>query len=524
MASSLSLLLLFAASGIFLAIAGSTAGATLGLDFHHRFSDRVRRWAEAHGGLPGGWWPEKGSVEYYAALARHDRTLRGRVLAGGSDPNEELYFADGNATFRISSLGFLHYATVALGSPNVTFLVALDTGSDLFWLPCDCRSCAPTSSPDYGNIKFDIYSPSQSSTSKKVPCNSSFCELKSSCSAANSSCPYVVKYVSDNTSSSGVLVEDILYFKTEETIPKVVKAPIVLGCGQVQTGAFLNSAAPNGLFGLGMDKVSVPNVLASKGYASNSFSMCFSSDGLGRIYFGDTGSSDQEETPFDVNHSHPTYNISFIGMEVGNSSIDVNSSAIVDSGTSFTYLADPMYAKLSESFHAQVQEKRHESDADIPFEYCYDLSANQNSVLLPTINLTTKGGSQFPINDPIILINSEQSSFYCLGIVKSSNLNIIGQNFMTGLRVVFDRERLVLGWKEADCYEAEDSSTLPVNRNQSSIAPAPAFGPNGYNPEATKQRGNTTQVTVLRPSSSHSSHLNSMKSVLLISIVLSLAI
>ena len=79
------------------------------------------------------------------------------------------------------------------------------------------------------NLEFNIYSPTQSSTSQNVPCNSSFCELKSLCSAATSGCPYVVQYGSDNTSSAGVLVEDILYFKTEETIPKVVKAPIVFG-------------------------------------------------------------------------------------------------------------------------------------------------------------------------------------------------------------------------------------------------------------------------------------------------------
>jgi hypothetical protein len=44
----------------------------------------------------------------------------------------------------------LHYAVVALGTPNVTFLVALDTGSDLFWVPCDCVKCAPLTSPTYG--------------------------------------------------------------------------------------------------------------------------------------------------------------------------------------------------------------------------------------------------------------------------------------------------------------------------------------------------------------------------------------
>ncbi|KAG1361006.1 Peptidase A1 [Cocos nucifera] len=432
---SLRPLLLFAA--VALAVSGNAGGATLGLDFHHRFSDRVRRWAEAHGGLPGGWWPEKGSVEYYATLARHDR-----ALADGGHPDKDLAFVDGNKTV---SLGFLHYAFVALGTPNLTFLVALDTGSDLFWVP----------------------------------------------------------------------FEDILYFKTEETIPKVVKAPIVFGCGRFQTGVFLDGTAPNGLFGLGLKKVSVPSVLASKGYTSDSFSMCFGSDGIGRIYFGDKGSSDQEETPFHVNHRHPTYNISFTGLEVGNISVDVKFSAIVDSGTSFTYLADPEYTKLAES----VQENRHKSDPDIPFEYCYKLSPNQSSIMLPETNLTTKGGSRFPVNVPIIFVSYEQRTFACcLAIVKSHRLNIIGQNFMTGLRIVFDRERMILG------YDAEDSSTPPVNRNQSAIPPSPAYGPSSYTPDATKGRGNSTQVTELAPSSSHSSHLNSMKSILWTLVVFSLAI
>lgn len=101
---SLRLLLLFAT--VALAASGTAAGVTMGLEFHHRFSDRVRPWAEAHGGLPGGWWPEKGSVEYYATLARHDRALRGRgrALADGSDPDKNLAFADGNSTVQFLGL------------------------------------------------------------------------------------------------------------------------------------------------------------------------------------------------------------------------------------------------------------------------------------------------------------------------------------------------------------------------------------------------------------------------------------
>ena len=74
-------------------------------------------------------------------------------------------------------------------------------------------------------------------------------------------------------------------------------------CGQVQSGSFLDVAAPNGLFGLGMEKISVPSILSREGFIADSFSMCFGQDGIGRINFGDKGSPDQEETPFNLNPS-----------------------------------------------------------------------------------------------------------------------------------------------------------------------------------------------------------------------------
>ena len=31
-------------------------------------------------------------------------------------------------------------------------MVALDTGSDLFWVPCDCSKCAPTQGASYASV------------------------------------------------------------------------------------------------------------------------------------------------------------------------------------------------------------------------------------------------------------------------------------------------------------------------------------------------------------------------------------
>lgn len=151
-----------------------------------------------------------------------------------------------------------------------------------------------------------------------------------------------------------------------------------ISCGEVQTGSFLDAAAPNGLFGLGVDMISVPSILAQKGLTSDSFSMCFGRDGIGRISFGDQGSSDQEETPLDINQkqwakfvhlpcqvhcclptvnlpawdnflfSSPTYAITVTGIVVGNNLMDLEVSTIFDTGTSFTYLADPAYTYITD--------------------------------------------------------------------------------------------------------------------------------------------------------------------------------
>ncbi|XP_052195331.1 aspartyl protease family protein 1-like [Diospyros lotus] len=429
-------------------------GRIFTLEMHHRFSERVKKWSEAaRNYFRAGNWPVRGSIEYYAQLAGHDRLLRFRRISESDAP---LTFSDGNSTFRINSLGFLHYTTVTLGTPGLKFLVALDTGSDLFWVPCDCSKCAPTEGTPYSSdFELGIYNPNGSSTSKKVTCNNNLCTQHDRCSGTFAHCPYTVSYISSATSTSGILVEDILHLETEDSDQEFVEAYIIFGCGQVQTGSFLDVAAPNGLFGLGLEKISVPSILSSKGYTADSFSMCFGHDGTGRISFGDKGSPDQEETPFHMNPKHPTYNISVTETRVGTTFINLDLTALFDSGTSFTYLVDPAYTRLSESFHSQIQDRRHLPDPMIPFEYCYNMSPDANTSLIPTVSPVMNGGGQYVVYDPIIIISTQHEFVYCLAIIKSAELNIIGQNFMTGYRIVFDREKFILGWKKSDCYDIE---------------------------------------------------------------------
>ncbi|KAK9067417.1 hypothetical protein SSX86_014746 [Deinandra increscens subsp. villosa] len=504
--SNLILVLIFVGSRL---IDGS---GTFGFDIHHRYSDPVKGILDIDDHDHD--LPQMGSVDYYSAMAHRDRIFHRRRLAAGTGEST-LAFLGGNETYELTSLGFLHYANVSVGTPSLSFLVALDTGSDLFWIPCDCRSCVKGLVTKSGRrIDFNIYSPSTSSTSQVVPCNSSSCGLRKQCSAKPDVCPYEVNYLSSNTSSNGILVEDNLHLVTEERSQKPVDAKITFGCGIIQTGSFLDGAAPNGLFGLGIQNISVPSILANSGLTANSFSMCFGSDGGGRIDFGDKGSSDQGETPINLDTPHRTYNISMTQIDIGDNITSVDFTAIFDTGTSFTYLNDPEYKIITESFDSQIEETRSQPNSELPFEYCYDLSPNQQSFEAPSFNLTMKGGDQYPVTDPFVILPLDDGgSVFCLGLVKSEDVNIIGQNFMTGYRVVFDREKNVLGWKASDCYNATESNTLPISpRTSPSGSPSTSVGP-----EATSRNGSPNPSQT--PPGSMASTLSYTHCVLILSIL-----
>lgn len=100
----------------------------------------------------------------------------------------------------------------------------------------------------------------------------------------------------------------------------------------------------------------------------------------------------------------PYYNISITGAMVGGKTFSTKFSAVVDSGTSFTALSDPMYTEITSAvsrftalyqwfhhvyvftailiyifihvliqFDKQVKEKRNPADSSLPFEYCYTI-------------------------------------------------------------------------------------------------------------------------------------------------------
>ncbi|CAH9136183.1 unnamed protein product, partial [Cuscuta epithymum] len=324
---------LLAAAAIYTsALSSSSSSSSSGVfQIHDRFSSDIVDALGNHG------LPKKGGLDYFSYMAALDSK---RLQSSPA-----LTLSSGDASFQISSI---HYARVYVGTPALPFIVALDTGSSLFWLPCNCSVCLrnitlDSPQPDLPQItNLNIYHSDKSSTYKIIGCPTS-----------NNGCPYEVLYL-DGSSATGVLISDILHLTTYDKQHQHIQAAVTFGCASNVTGLFLGVSAFNGLLGLGPgtgpDDMDALSILAAQGIVGNSFSLCFQPSGKGRLIFGDKGTPNQRETPFDLNTQNEGYNIMIEEIVVNkNITKTVDLTVLFDSGTSFTVLSDPAYTFITEN-------------------------------------------------------------------------------------------------------------------------------------------------------------------------------
>eukprot|EP01018_Ginkgo_biloba_P014482 Gb_16751 [translate_table: standard] len=382
------------------------------MKMHHKFSGEVRRWMNWKHGIdkllyriPG--YPPQ-AIHPCQCLAMYRQCIA-NVLPGIDDAWQYIVNAlSGIDTDEWPVEGSQEYYTKDCPSQyskpiavkNIIKNNKLRDGlSTMVNNTTNARKCA-----SFKGFELNVYSPSASKTSKPITCN------------------------------NRTLVEDILDLIPGDGLQtgSVVKAPITFGCGKIQTGSFLDGAAPNGLFGLGIGQISVSTILSKSGLIPNSFSMCFQREGrIGRITFGDKGTLDQKETPFIIDQTHSTYNVSVQKFYVGKTLLKTEFNALFDTGTSFTYLADPAYKDLTSNFHLQPKDPPLPVDDTIPFEFCYKTRENQSIDEALKISLNFDGGNNFSIIQPLIFLGDEPGSLagYCLAVIQNNSLTIIGREF-----------------------------------------------------------------------------------------------
>ncbi|RVW56074.1 Aspartic proteinase-like protein 1 [Vitis vinifera] len=155
------------------------------------------------------------------------------------------------------------------------------------------------------------------------------------------------------------------------------------------------------------------------------------------------------------------YLIEVEGYLVGSSSLKTAGfQALVDSGTSFTFLPYEIYEKIVVEFDKQVNATR-SSFKGPPGSTVIILGGFRELLNIPTVTLVFAMNQSFIVHNPVIKLFSENEEFnvFCLPIqLYMKNLASLAQmdlyyaeNFMWGYRMVFDRENLKLGWSTSNC-------------------------------------------------------------------------
>ncbi|KAM0948853.1 putative nepenthesin [Dioscorea sansibarensis] len=307
-----------------------------------------------------------------------------------------------------------------LGTPGQVMLMALDTSSDIAWVPCSgCYGCPSTT----------LFSPSSSSTYATLSCSSPPCTFNQSYGTGSFSALY--------SQDSLRLALDI--------IPNYT-----FGCVNAVTGA--ESLPKQGLLGLGRGPMSLLSQTGSMyqgvfSYCLPSFKSYYFS---GSLKLGPVGQPRSiRTTPLLHNPHRPSlYYVNLTGISVGKTQVLVpagslpfdpvtGAGTIVDSGTVITRYVKPVYEALRDEFRRQVGAENYSSLG--AFDTCFN-DAGAPSVPVVTLHFE---GMNLALPAENTLIHSSAMPLACLAMAAAPDnvnavVNVIANLQQQNLRVLFD--------------------------------------------------------------------------------------
>ncbi|KAL8159167.1 hypothetical protein V2J09_000704 [Rumex salicifolius] len=350
----------------------------------------------------------------------------------------------------------IFYVPMIIGQPPRQFFLDPDTGSDLTWLQCDapCVRCNDAPHPPY--------KPSSDLVHCKDPLCASLQTDDYRCENPEQ-CDYEVEYA-DGGSSYGVLVRDNLPLNFTSGLRH--SPHLAIGCGYDQIPGSSNPFL-DGVLGLGKGKASIVSQLHAQGLTRNIVGHCLSGLGGGYIFFGDDvyDSSHVSWTPmardYSKNYSPGPAELYFGGKSTGVKNLVV----IFDSGSSYTYFSSSAYNAVLASITKQLSGKPLREAIDDPtLPLCWKGKRPFNSVrevrkyfkpIALGFGSLWRGTARFEIPPEGYLIVTMEGNV-CLGILNGTevglqNYNVIGDISMQDKMVIYDNEKQMIGWAQANC-------------------------------------------------------------------------
>ncbi|XP_016508125.2 aspartyl protease family protein 2 [Nicotiana tabacum] len=363
-----------------------------------------------------------------------------------------------------------YFMDVFVGTPPKHFSLILDTGSDLNWIQCvPCFDCFEQNGPHYN--------PQDSTSFRNISCHDPRCKFVTSpdppqlCKSENQTCPYYYWYGDSSNTTGDFALETFTVNLTTMSGSEFREVEnVMFGCGHWNRGLFHGAA---GLLGLGRGPLSFASQLQS--LYGHSFSYCLvdrnsNSSVSSKLIFGE----DKELL------KHPQLNFTslvggkevetfyyvqiksvIVGGEVlnipeetWNLSLEGLGGAIIDSGTTLSYFADPAYEIIKEAFVNKV--KGYPIVQDFPIlNPCYNVSGVKN-LEFPSFGIVFGDGAvwNFPVENYFIKLEPED--IVCLAVLGTprSALSIIGNYQQQNFHILYDTKRSRLGYAPTRCADA----------------------------------------------------------------------
>ncbi|XP_057466560.1 probable aspartyl protease At4g16563 [Actinidia eriantha] len=376
--------------------------------------------------------------------------------------------------------------SLSFGTPPQTLPLLMDTGSSLVWVPCTHRYfCSRCDFPNLSPANTSFFIPKLSSSAKILGCKNPKCmwvlgsDIQSHCTDCDPKsenctqiCPaYGIQYGSGST--SGILLSETLDY------PDKTVEDFVIGC------SIFSIRQPSGIAGFGRGSESLPGQMGLK-----KFSYC-----LGSHKFDDTaassdlvlaGGSDSGErktqnlsyTPFFTNKLTSNsafqeyYYLHLRKITVGGRRVKVpyrflvpgsdgHGGTILDSGTTFTFLAREAFEVVAQEFENQMAHYVRASDVENQsgLRPCFNISG-EKSFLFPEFVFHFKGGAKMslPVADSFSFVGD--SSTVCMTLVTDG---VVGPEIAAGPSIIlgnfqqqnfyleYDLENERLGFRKQIC-------------------------------------------------------------------------
>ncbi|KAL1537181.1 cathepsin D [Salvia divinorum] len=350
------------------------------------------------------------------------------------------------------SLGVGNYYTkIGVGSPATYYPVVVDTGSSLSWIQCQpCLAyCHPQASP--------FFNPSSSNTYRTLSCEASECStlksatLNSPMCTKSDKCVYTATY-GDQSFSQGYLSKDTLTFGSE-ALPG-----FVYGCGQNNDGLFGKSA---GLVGLAKSSISMLSQLSTKYGKAFSYCLPTASGSGGYLSIGTHSTySPPSFTPLLSDPRDPSLYfvkltaISLSGRALAVPASDYSIPTIIDSGTTISRMAGPVYTALREAMVGIISPRFKLVEAYSILDSCFAGTAAAIATVVPPVEMRFQGGGALRLAPRNLLLEVEKGTT-CLSFAGNSDIRdsiaIIGNQQQQTTQVVFDIANSRVGFAAGGC-------------------------------------------------------------------------